>query len=160
MMESISAAAPETPERIGASRQIVTFWLGDASYGLDIRSVREIKAWMPTTSLPNTPAFVRGVANLRGMIVPILDLGARFGRDVVQPTQTHVVIIVAVDNRFVGLLVDAVSDITTIAVDDIMPVPEFDKSNSRGCLDGIVSIGGQLVTLISGDRVISPSALN
>ena len=159
-MESITAAAPETPERIGASRQIVTFWLGDASYGLDIRSVREIKAWMPTTSLPNTPAFVRGVANLRGMIVPILDLGARFGRDVVQPTQTHVVIIVAVENRFVGLLVDAVSDITTIAVDDIMPVPEFDKSNSRGCLDGIVSIGGQLVTLISGDRVISPSALN
>src|SRR5215470_18911627 len=85
--------------------QVVSFKVGEEHYGIDIQLVREIRAWSATTQLPNTPEFVRGVINLRGTIVPILDLRARFGQGQSEPTKAHVVVIVAIEARMVGMLV-------------------------------------------------------
>src|ERR1700759_1598584 len=90
------------------AHQFITFTLGDAEYGIDIMKVREIKGWTETTRIPNAPAHVRGVINLRGVIIPIFDLNARFGNGLTDPTAMHVVIIVQTGQRTVGLLVDTV----------------------------------------------------
>ena len=92
-----------------AVKQFVTFTIGEEEYGVDIMMVREIKGWSPTTTLPNSPPYVRGVINLRGIIVPIFDLRMRFGMGLNEPGATHVVIIVKIGARTVGLLADGVS---------------------------------------------------
>ncbi len=106
-------------------RQFITFTLDAQEYGVDIMRVREIKGWTETTALPQAPSYVRGVINLRGIIVPILDLRARFGMGTTIPTRMHVVIIVITDTRTTGLLVDAVSDIITVE-------PRHDPRRCRG----------------------------
>ena len=95
------------------------FRVGAESYGVDIRLVREIRAWSPTTNLPNTPDYVRGVINIRGSIVPILDVRARFGQGQTDASKAHVVIVVAIGARSVGLLVDAVSDIVAVNENEV-----------------------------------------
>ena len=139
--------------------QIVTFRVGDAGFGVDIRSVREIRAWSPTTALPNAPAFVRGVVNLRGLIVPIFDLRARFGQGQTEPSPAHVVIVVGVGARTVGVLVDAVSDIVPVAEGDIKPIPAIDGATVNECLDGLVTIGEEMIAVVSVERVITSAAI-
>jgi len=136
--------------------QVVCFTIGEESYGIDIRQVREIRAWSATTSLPNTPEFVMGVINLRGTIVPILDLRARFGRGQSEPTKAHVVVIVAIDERVIGMLVDAVSDIATVPEDEIRPVPEIGGSDAAECLNGLATVNDQLIALVSVERITAP----
>jgi purine-binding chemotaxis protein CheW len=144
----------------GRTRQLVCFRIGEETYGLDIRSVREIRAWSATTLLPNVPDFVRGVLNLRGTVVPILDLRARFGWGQTEATGIHVVIVIAVDSRLVGILVDAVSDILTVPETDIRPVPEVGNAKAHECLDGLVTQGEQLIALVSGERIVAPVSVH
>src|ERR1700759_397963 len=92
----------------GDSLQFLTFSVNGEEYGVDIMTVREIKGWTETTRLPNTPACMRGVMNLRGLIIPIFDLRARFTETLTEANANHVVIILAVDERNIGILVDAV----------------------------------------------------
>jgi len=99
--------------------------------------------------IPNAPAHVRGVVNLRGVIVPIFDLRARFGMGLTVPTKMHVVIIVAAGTRTVGLLVDAVSDIIAIDPKSIRPVPDMGLPTEDQFLDGLVAMDGRMVTLVS-----------
>lgn len=129
--------------------QFITFTIGDGEYGVDIMAVREIKGWIETTSIPKAPSHVRGVINLRGVIVPIFDLRTRFGMGVTATTKSHVVIIVGIGARVVGLLVDAVSDILTVEDGEIRPVPELDKRMEAGFLEGLVAKGERMVTIIS-----------
>ncbi len=96
------------------SIQLIAFSIGEQAYGVEITTVREIRAWNGATPLPNTKEFVRGVVNLRGTIVPIFDLRARFGAGVTEATKTHVVVVLAVGEKWIGILVDAVSDILTV----------------------------------------------
>lgn len=137
----------------GPTEQFITFTIGAEEYGVDIMSVREIKGWAATTALPNSPPYVRGVINLRGIIVPIFDLRARFGLGATETTKTHVVIIVAVQNRIIGILVDAVSDILTIPSGDIRSVPDMDRSIDDAFLDGLVAVGTRMVAIIALDRL-------
>jgi purine-binding chemotaxis protein CheW len=152
-------------------RQFITFTLDSQEYGIDIMVVREIKGWSATTSIPNSPPHVRGVMNLRGVIVPIFDLRARFGLGTTDPTRVHVIVIVSLRSKTIGLLVDAVSDIISIAPDAVRPVPEMGLKSDDKCLDGLVSIQERMVTLVSleglfasltsrldGDASTSPSA--
>ena len=88
-------------------------------------SVREIRGWTPATALPHTPNFVRGVINLRGFVLPIIDLASRFGFPPTEPTAQHVIIVTQIANRTVGLLVDAVSDILTVTDDLVQPTPDI-----------------------------------
>lgn len=131
------------------SQQFITFTLGAEEFGIDIMVVREIKGWTETTMIPNAPAHVRGVINLRGVIVPIFDLRARFGMGMTTPTAMHVVIIVAAGSRIVGLLADTVSDIISVSPDAIRPVPEMDVPSSEQYLEGLVAIENRMVTLVS-----------
>ena len=130
-------------------RQFITFTLDDQEYGIDIMVVREIKGWSVTTSIPNAPSHVRGVMNLRGVIVPIFDLRARFGMGLTEPSKMHVVVIVSLKSKTVGLLVDAVSDIISIQPDAIRPVPDMGLKSDDKCLDGLVAVGTRMVTLVS-----------
>ena len=128
--------------------QYVTFMIDDRSYGIEITKVREIKGWSEPTELPSSPHSMRGVLNLRGVIVPIFDLRARFGQGATQAREEHVVIIVALGERLIGILVDAVSDILTLEPDDILPVPKMDSGFEQRCLSGLVSQDDRLVALL------------
>jgi len=137
----------------GETRQFISFTIGDEEYGVDIMAIREIKGWVATTELPNTPPYVRGVINLRGAIVPIFDLRARFGGGDTEASARHVIIVVSVRSRVVGLLVDAVADIITIAFSSIQPVPELEHKTDAGFLAGLVTVEGRMVALLDLDRL-------
>ncbi len=166
MQESRFSSAPLDPLGSGADgenapmRQLVCFTIGDETYGIDIRAVREIRAWSATTALPNAPDFVRGVINLRGTVVPILDLRARFGRGRTEPTKVHVVIVVAIDSRIVGILVDTVSDIVAVATTEIRPVPEIGGAEMQECLDGLIAQGEQMIALVAAERIVAPISVH
>lgn len=130
-----------------AIRQFISFTIGDEEYGADIMAIREIKGWTETTVLPNTPPYIRGVINLRGAIVPILDLRARFTGELTAAGPRHVIIVVAVGSRVAGILVDAVADIIAIAADAIQPVPQLETA-AAGFLAGLVNVDGRMVALL------------
>jgi len=138
--------------------QIVCFTIGEQTYGIGIEAVREIRAWSATTLLPNTPDFVRGVVNLRGTIVPILDLKARFGQGQTEPSKAHVVIVIQVAQRLVGMLVDTVSDIVKVPGDEVKEVPAIGGAAAKECLDGLIAVDEQMIALVSAERILAPVA--
>ncbi len=135
------------------SIQLIAFSIGEQAYGVEITTVREIRAWNGATPLPNTREFVRGVVNLRGTIVPIFDLRARFGAGVTEATKTHVVVVLAVGEKWIGILVDAVSDILTVQKNDIHSVPEGENMDSE-LLNGIVTHDSKMLGLIDLEAVV------
>jgi len=143
----------------GVTVQFVSFKVDGSEYGIDIMAVREIKGWTDVTSLPNTPEHVRGVLNRRGVIVPIFDLRCRFGHGLTDASPLHVVIIVAVGERIMGLLVDAVSDILTISSSEIMPVPQIENRAEQRFLDGLVTVSERMVALLQIERLFDLDAL-
>ena len=132
------------------TRQFLTFKVGTAEYGVDIMSVREIKGWADATRLPNTPEYMRGVINLRGAIIPIFDLRCRFSQGMTEATPKHVVAILAVDERNIGLLVDAVSDIVTVDMSSIKNVPqEGNQAVDDRFVDGLISHEERMIVLLN-----------
>ena len=129
--------------------QFVTFMVGDRAYGVDINQVREIKQWQATTVLPNQAHYTRGVLNLRGTIVPVHDLRARFGGALTEATDTHVIVIVCIADQLIGVLVDAVSDIVTVQSTAIRAVPEGGNSSEASALTGLVEHEEQMVALLN-----------
>lgn len=140
--------------------QFITFSVGDEEFGIDIVTVREIKGWAETTNLPNTPAFMRGVLNLRGTIVPIYDLRARFGLGKTTATTNHVIVIVAVSQRIIGILVDAVSDILSISGEDIRAVPEMGAPVDQRFLTGLVTVDNRMVALLEPEQLFDLEAFD
>ena len=141
-------------------QQFVSFTVGAEEYGIDIMQVREIKGWTEVTLLPNQPPHMRGVMNLRGVIVPIYDMRARFGQGLTEATATHVVIIVQVHDKTVGILVDAVSDILTVRHDQISPIPEVEYSENARFLEGMVTVNERMVAVMSLSKLIRSDALD
>ncbi|MBR9970662.1 chemotaxis protein CheW [Magnetospirillum sulfuroxidans] len=141
-------AAPAPEVQTGGTRQFISFTIGDEEYGVDIMAIREIKGWTASTELPNTPQYMRGVINLRGAIVPIFDLRSRFSGGLTQASARHVIIVVSVHDRVIGILVDAVADIITVSAADIQPVPELDHHDHSGFLTGLVTVDGRMVALL------------
>ncbi|MGF1476628.1 MAG: chemotaxis protein CheW [Geminicoccaceae bacterium] len=139
--------------------QLVAFSIGEQFYCVDIMAVREIRAWTGTTPLPNTANFVRGVINLRGTIVPIIDMRTRLGRGQTEPTKNHVVVIVSIGDRLNGLLVDGVTDIVTVRRPDIAPIPGSDGDAKNPYLDGLVTQEERMVALIALDRLVDHAVL-
>ena len=136
-------------------RQFVSFVVGEQHYCVDIMAVREIKAWTGTTPLPNSPAHIRGVINLRGAIVPVVDLRKRFGQELTEPTPAHVIVIVAVGDIQNGLLVDGVSDIVTVNKKDIAPIPSMEGEDKNPYFQGLITGQEKLVAVISLDQLIT-----
>jgi purine-binding chemotaxis protein CheW len=138
-----------------AAGQFLTFRLGEESFGLEILRVQEIKGYSAITPLPNAPAHIRGVMNLRGAVVPIVDLRLKFGMPTVEYTRFTVIVLVTLGSKLVGLIVDAVSDVIELSGSDIAPPPELDGSVDLACLTGLGKCGDQLITLLDIDRLVS-----
>jgi purine-binding chemotaxis protein CheW len=134
--------------------QLVAFMVGEQTYSVEITAVREIRAWKGATPLPNTRHYVLGVINLRGTIVPVLDLRARFGGARTVPTKTHVVVVLAVREKWIGLLVDAVRDILDIAPNAIRRVPEGTSSDA-GLLTGLVAHEHGMVGILDLPAIVA-----
>lgn len=149
----------ESPTAAGLGRELISFRIGSQEFCVDIMDVREIRGWTPATALPQAPAFVRGVINLRGAVLPIVDLGARLGLGAADPTARHVIIVAQVEKQIVGLLVDAVSDILTVSDDMIQPTPDVASEMVRNFVRGLLAIDGRMVSFISLDRVLPDSEL-
>ncbi|MBY0355125.1 MAG: chemotaxis protein CheW [Rickettsiales bacterium] len=133
----------------GELLQFLTFTVADSEYGVDIMSVREIKGWAEITRLPNRPDYMRGVMNLRGVIIPIFDLRCRFGQGQTHADEKNVVIILAVEERIIGILVDTVSDIVHISRPEIKPAPRQDENAlSERFIDGLIAMDNRMVVLL------------
>lgn len=133
----------------------ISFAIGDEQYGVDIMAVREIKGWSTVTHLPNQPDYVRGVLNLRGVMVPIVDLRCRFGQGMTETTPIHIVIIVQIDDRQIGLLADRVLDIVSFEPSQVQPVPRLADSARVNFLAGLVTIDDAMLALIDLQRLLS-----
>jgi purine-binding chemotaxis protein CheW len=132
----------------GKSTEFISFAIGDDQYGVDIMAVREIKGWSAITHLPKQPDYVRGVLNLRGVIVPIIDLRCRFGQGLTEATPLHIVIIVQIGARQVGLLADRVLDIVAQDASQIQPVPKIAQGSRIEFLSGLVTVDEVMIALI------------
>ncbi|MCI4662761.1 MAG: chemotaxis protein CheW [Neomegalonema sp.] len=135
------------------SKQYVTFVVGERLYGVEITAVREIKQWSPTTALPNQPVYTRGVLNLRGTIVPVHDLRARFGGMLTDATENHVIVIASIADQAVGILVDAVSDILNVSPDDTRSVPPSAREMDLEAISGLVARDDQMIALLDLTRL-------
>jgi purine-binding chemotaxis protein CheW len=148
-----------TNDNAGADRKIVTFSLAQQTFGIDMRALIEIREWDEPTPLPNVPGFIKGVTNLRGVIVPIVDLRLKFDLGNVRYDHQTVVIILNVAGRVVGIVVDGVSDVLTLTGDDIKPAPEFGVSVSNEHLTGLGSVEGRMLILIDIERMMTSSEM-
>jgi purine-binding chemotaxis protein CheW len=135
-------------------RQYLTFALGGQEYGIDILNVLEIKGCAPITPIPNTPAHVKGVMNLRGTIIPVIDLRAKLGMREAEYGAFTVIVVVRVGPKVIGLVVDAVSDVLNIPESDIQPTPDFGKPVDARFIEGMAKAGDRLVILLGVAEVL------
>ena len=140
-----------------ASDQYLTFSLAGEEYGVDILGVQEVKVWTTVTVLPNTPGYIKGVLDLRGAIVPIIDLRARFGIEAVEYDDTTVIVVLKlrIENRdrIIGLVVDAVSDVLDIRQSDIKSIDDFDLRSRSEAVTGVATINSKLVIMLDAARL-------
>ncbi len=128
--------------------QFLTFELNNEMYGVDILKVQEIRGWTEVTNIPNAPHFIRGVVNLRGAIVPILDMRRRFNMDELVFTHQTVVIVVNVSDRTIGMVVDGVSDVVNIPMEELRPAPDFGTGIDASFLQGLAPIDEENMAII------------
>jgi len=137
------------------THQFLTFALGQEEYGVEILKIQEIKGFSAITPLPNAPAYVRGVLNLRGTIVPIIDLRKKFGMPEEAYTKFTVIVVVQVQGKIMGFIVDAVSDVLTVTGGDIQPTPDLHGQVDTSFLNGLAKAGEKLVILLDIDKVLT-----
>lgn len=135
-------------------RELIAFRIGEQEFCVDVHAVREIRGWTPATPLPQTPSYVRGVINLRGAVLPIIDLGRRLGLGASEPSARHVIIVSRVGTRTLGLLVEAVSDILTVSEEMIQAAPDVACDTVRAFVKGVIPVDGRMISLIALDGVI------
>lgn len=140
------------------AEQFLSFFLAGEEYGVDILRVQEIKCWDSATEVPNSPAYLKGVINLRGIIVPVVDLRLRFGLEEIDYTETTVVIVLRVENagkeRTIGFIVDAVSDVYSIESDLLQAPPEMGDSIDLDFVKGLTAINDNMVVLLDIDHLV------
>ncbi|WP_116082316.1 chemotaxis protein CheW [Tropicimonas sp. IMCC34011] len=134
-------------------QELLSFRVGEQEYSVDIMSVREIRGWTRATPLPHSAAHVRGVINLRGTVLPIIDLARQLGIPVAEPTERNVIIVVHVHDQTLGLLVDAVSDILSIPQGDMQPPPDMAEDASHGFIKALTIIEGRMLRILDLDAV-------
>lgn len=139
---------------IANRRELIAFRIGEQEFCVDIRAVREIRGWTKATALPQSPSYVRGVINLRGAVLPIVDLSCRLGLGSATPSARHVIIVARVGLRTVGLLVEAVSDILTFSEEMIQPTPDIACDTVRSFVKGVIPVEGRMISLIALDDLL------
>lgn len=139
------------------THELIAFRVADREFCVDIISVREIRGFTAATPLPHAPGFVTGVINLRGTVLPIVDLSLRLGFGETKPTMRSVIIVVMVEQQLVGLLVDAVSDILTVTDEAVQPTPDVASEMARSFVRGVIALEGRMISLIGTENIL-PSA--
>lgn len=136
-------------------QEFLIFTLGDEEYGVDILKVQEIRGYDQVTRIANTPSFIKGVTNLRGVIVPIVDLRIKFAQQEVDYDDNTVVIVLNLGQRVVGIVVDGVSDVLSLTADQIRPAPEFAVTLSTEYLTGLGSLGERMLILVDIEKLLN-----
>ncbi len=134
--------------------EYITFRVGAQHFCIDIMRVREIRGWTPATTLPHAPSFMRGVINLRGAVLPVVDLAERLGFPPTEPSARNVIIVVQVGRQIVGLLVDAVSDIISQSNENIQPTPDVASELAKSFVTGVFAIDNRMIGLVAIDSVL------
>jgi purine-binding chemotaxis protein CheW len=154
MTQAVNDAASKASQSVAArqkesiSAELISFAIGEEQYGVDIMAVREIKGWSEISHLPGQPDYVRGVLNLRGVMVPIIDLRCRFGGGSTEATALHVVIIVQIGDQQIGLLADRVLDIVAFEGGQVQAVPSVVRNGRTEFLSGLITIEGGMIAMI------------
>lgn len=138
-----------------ASRELLTFTLGVEEYGIDILKVQEIRGYDAVTTIANAPDFIKGVINLRGIIVPIVDMRIKFHLGRVEYDQFTVVIILNVVNRVVGIVVDGVSDVIALSADQMKPAPEFGSALDTQYIMGLGTVDERMIIVMDIEKLLS-----
>ena len=145
----------------GTKHQFLSFSVDDTQYGVNLIDIQEIRVWSETTAIPNTPSYMRGVINLRGRVIPIFDLRARFDQSMTQTTPTHVIIVLSAGERVIGVLVDAVSDIISAHDSEIKPPPSAqDNSPEEGYVRGLLAQEDSMIVLLDVNELFHSDALD
>ncbi len=134
--------------------ELISFRIGEQEFCLDIMAVREVRGWAAATPLPHSPAYVRGVINLRGAVLPILDLKARLGLGQTEPTPRSVIIVVHIDHRLVGLLVDGVSEVLEVERASVQATPSVGCETVERFVRGIIPIQGRMISWIALGQIL------
>ncbi len=137
----------------------LTFQLADEEYGLEILKVREIMGMMDITMVPQTPEYLKGVINLRGKVIPVVDLRLKFGMEEAEYNKETCIIVVSVDNILIGIIVDTVSEVLDIMPGEIEPSPKFSSSIRTDFILGIGKAKGSIKILLDIERVLSPEEM-
>ena len=157
-MKPLSRSRSGSPEVLVKMVELLTFTLGAEEYAIDILKVQEIRGYEAVTRIANTPAFIKGVINLRGVIVPIVDMRIKF--DLGEPVYNEftVAIILNIGKRVIGVVVDSVSDVVSLAEDEIHPAPEFGTFDTQFLL-GLAIVNERMLILIDIERLMTSSEM-
>jgi len=157
--QAAMAIQPQDDADTGSFAQFLTFVCAGEEYGVAILCVQEIKGWDGVTRVPYSPNYLLGVMNLRGVIVPVIDLRTRFGLPARAPDSSSVVIVVRVHTdigeKTAGIVVDAVSEVYSVSPDNIKPTPDLGASADRACVRNLASIDDKMVMLLDIDRLVA-----
>lgn len=145
------------------SRQFLTFTLAEEEYGVDILRVQEVKGWAPVTKIPRSPDYVQGVLNLRGTIVPVVDLRMRFHLEQIDYTRTTVIVVINIETnagrRVIGIVADGVSDVINVPVENVKDAPDFGTKVHTDFISGLATIDENMVMLLDIDRLLSAAEI-
>jgi purine-binding chemotaxis protein CheW len=141
----------------GEGREFITCRIGEDEYCVEITSVREIRGWTSTTRLPHTPSYICGVINLRGAVLPVIDLSARLGKAAISAKERNVIIVIEVSGQTVGLLVDAVSDILCVSDEEMHVTPSVASETAREYVLGLITIENRMIRILNLDRLMPPA---
>ena len=156
------ASAPKAATLVSATtslREFLAFKLGPEEYGIDILRVQEIRSYEEPTRIANAPPFIKGVVNLRGVIVPIVDMRLKFNLEQANYDSFTVVIVLNIGHRVVGMVVDAVSDVITLTPEQLHPVPEFSSTIASDHLLAIGAIDDRMLILVDIERLMSSAEM-
>jgi purine-binding chemotaxis protein CheW len=153
--DSSKASAPVQSHQAGVAQEYLTFTLGSEEYGVDILKVQEIRGYEKPTAIANAPEFIKGVVNLRGTIVPIVDLRIKFNLGEVKYDQFTVVIILNVAGRVVGVVVDGVSDVVGLTAEQMRPAPDFSASFDTQYITGLGTVDERMLILVDIEKLMS-----
>ena len=138
----------------GDDRQVISFEVAGQEFCLDVGSVRELRGFTDPTPMPDSPPYVTGVINLRGTVMPVIDLRARLGFAGLDPAARPVIVVIEVRYECAGLMVDAVCDTYTVAPGDLTPPPAFSEYASDGVVSGVIKAGDKMIILLSPDTLL------
>ena len=137
------------------SRELLTFTLGSEEYGMDILKVQEIRGYDTVTTIANSPDFIKGVINLRGIIVPIVDMRIKFHLGNITYNELTVVIILNIANRVMGIVVDGVSDVIALTADQFKAAPEFSSSLDMEYINGVGTVDDRMIIIVDIEKLMA-----